>query len=162
MTKQPSWIRGRRGLGLIEVIVCTAMVAVMIVPIAAVIRASGQSIAQSNGNNSTAATLRSGLRWLGDNIREGAVISVQTNRLQLRLPSGDVATVQVRNGVLELDDGRTRTTLAENVRDIRFAELNQTAPPSTRIGLAISLRARDTATQAWVTVNSTIAIPPQA
>jgi hypothetical protein len=151
----------RRGIGLMEVIVCTALVAVMIVPIAGVIRASGQSIARSEGSASTEAELRRGLRWLGDTIRDSDVLVVRSNQLRLRLSSGDVATIRVRRGTLELDDGSIQTALAENVRDIRFSELNRTTP-STRIGVSMVLRARDPVTRLWVTVDSTVAIPPQA
>lgn len=152
----------RRGIGLIEVIVCTALVAVMVIPIAGVIRASGKSIARADGSASTEAELRRGLRWLGDTIRDGDVLVVRARQLQIRLSSGDVATIRVRRGALLLDDGSIQTTLAENVRDIRFTELVRTTPPSTRIGVSMVLRARDPVTRLWVTVDSTIAIPPQA
>jgi hypothetical protein len=151
----------RAGIGLIEVIACTALVAVMIIPIAAVIRASGQSIAQADGSTSVEAELRRGLRWLGETIRDGDVIRVRTRQLQIRLSSGNVATIRVRRGTLILDDGASQVVLAENVRDIRFIDRTQLAPPRTRIGVSISLRARDGATGTWVSVDSTVAIPPQ-
>jgi hypothetical protein len=152
----------RRGIGLLEVIVCTALVAVMIIPIAGVIRTSGQAISQSNGSTSTEASLRSGLRWLRDSVRDGTVVSVRPRRLQVLLSSGDLATVQVRSGDLVIDDGRSQFALAENVRDIRFREVRQVAPPAARTGVTMTLRARDPVTRAWVTVDSTVAIPPQA
>ncbi len=151
----------RRGIGLLEVIICTALVAVMIIPIAGVIRTSGQAISQSNGSTSTAASLRSGLRWLRDAVRDGSVVSVQARRLQILLSSGDVATVEVRSGDLVMDDGRSQFALAENVRDISFRELRQVAPPQTLTGVSMTLRARDPITRQWVTVDSTVAISPQ-
>lgn len=152
----------RRGIGLLEVIICTAMVAVMIIPIAGVIRTSGQAISQSNGDNSTEASLRSGLRWLRDAVRDGSVVSVRARSLQVLLSSGDLATVEVRRGNLVMDDGRSQFALAENVRDIRFSELQQLNPPRTRVGVTMTLRARDPATGLTVAVDSTVAIPPQA
>jgi len=162
MTHASSCNRFRRGIGLLEVIVCTGLVAIMIIPIASVIRASAQSIARADGSTSTEAELRTALRWLGDVIRDGDVITVRPQKLEIRLSSGDVATVQVRRRTLELDDGRTQMALAKNVRDIRFAELTQVAAPQTRIGISMSVRARDPGTGGWVTVNSSVAIPPQA
>jgi hypothetical protein len=152
----------RRGIGLIEVIVCTALVAVMIIPIAGVIRSSGQSIARADGSTSTEAELRRGLRWLGDQIRESDVMVVRARRMQIRLSTGNVALVRVVGGTLLLEDGGTQTILAENVRDVRFTEMRQATPPNTRVGVSMALRARDPVTRAWVTVNSTVAIPPQA
>ena len=155
--------RSRRlGIGLIEVIICTALVAVMIIPIAGVIRTSGQAISMSNGSTSTEASLRSGLRWLRDAVRDGTIVSIQARRLQILLESGDLATVEVRNGDLVMDDGRSQFALVENVRDIRFGEVRQSAPPAGRTGVTMTLRARDTVTGLGVTVDSTVAIPPQA
>jgi hypothetical protein len=151
----------RRGIGLLEVIICTALVAVMIIPIAGIIRTSGQAISQSNGSTSTEASLRSGLRWLRDTVRDGSVMSVRARRLQVLLSSGDVATFEVRRGDLVMDDGRSQFALAENVRDIRFREVQQVAPPRTRTGVTMTLRARDPVTRNWVTVDSTVAMSPQ-
>ena len=155
-------MKSRRGIGLLEVIVCTALVAVMIIPIAGVIRTSGQAISRSNGSVSTEASLRTGLRWLGDTVRDGNIVSVRTRSLQVMLPSGAVATVQVRGGNLVMNDGRSEFALAENVRDIQFLEIRQTAPPRTRTGITMRLRARDAATGQTVTVGSTVSIAPQA
>jgi hypothetical protein len=152
----------RTGIGLIEVIACTALVAVMVIPIAGVIRASGQSIAQADGSTSVEAELRRGLRWLGNTIRDGDVIAVRTDRLQIRLSSGNVATVRVVRSSLALDDGSGRTILAENVQDIRFIERTQVTPPGTRIGISMLLQARDPASGSLVSIHSTVAIPPQA
>ena len=137
MTKPCASTLRRHGLGLIEVIVCTALVAVMIIPIAGVIHASGQSIARANGSSSTEAELRRGLRWLGDSIRDGNVLSVGASQMQIRLRSGDVVTARVQGGKLLLNDGISQTTLVENAANIRFTELKQTTPPRTRIGVSI-------------------------
>ena len=152
----------RPGIGLLEVIICTALVAVMIIPIAGVIRTSGQAISLSNGSTSTEASLRSGLRWLRDAVRDGTIVSVRASRLQILLDSGDLATVEVRSGDLVMDDGRSQFALAENVRDIRFGEVRQIAAPTARTGVTMRLRAQDPVTRQWVTIDSTVAIPPQA
>jgi hypothetical protein len=151
----------RRGIGLLEVIACTALVAMMIIPIAGVIRASGQAIAQANGSTSTEASLRSGLRWLQDAVRDGSIVSVQARRLEIIQASGDAATVQVSRGNLVMEDAQGESVLAKAVGDVHFRELTQIAPPQTRTGIQITLRARDSDTGQWVTLNSTVAIPPQ-
>ena len=153
--------RSRRGLGILEVIVCTGLVAIMIIPIAAVIRSSSQSIARSEGSPSTQAELRRTLRWLSNTIRDSDVVSVSARRLQLHLDSGEAATVEVRRGKLWLDDGNSRTTLADNVRNIRFTEWTLTTPPRTRIGISMTLQARDPVSRNWVSVDATVALPPQ-
>ena len=153
--------RSRAGLGLLEVIICTGLVALMIVPIASVIRASGQSIVQSQGSTSTSADLRRGLSWIGDSLRDGSLISVANRRLTIRLNTGDTVRVEVVGGDLVLDDGAIETKIVENVRDVRFTLQNQVSPPNRPIGLTMSLRARDSLTGQLVTVNSTTALPPQ-
>ena len=152
----------RRGIGLLEVIVCTALVAVMILPIAGVIRTSGQAISESNGSTSTEASMRNGLRWLRDAVRDGTILSVRSRSIQVMLASGDLATVQVRRGDLIMDDGSSQFSLVENVQDIRFVETIQITPPGARVGISTTLRARDPQTRQWITVTSTLAIPPQA
>ena len=154
-------IRRRRGISLIEVIACTALVAIMIVPIAGVVRASAQSIAQANGSASTEARLRSSLRWVAQTIRESDIVTVGSTRLIVQLPDTSVGTFEVRSGDLVLTSGGNQTVLIESVRDIRFASLNHGSPPLTRAGLAISLRAQDASGNGWVTVNAIIAEPPQ-
>ena len=161
MTLTPRNGSNRFGIGLIEVIICTALVTVMIIPIAAVIRSSGQSIARANGSTSTEADLRRGLRWLATAVRSSRIVRVRNQQLQLQLPSGNVATVRVRRGSLMVEDGGNQTILVENVRDIRFTESTRPTPPNSRVGISMTLRARDTATGNWVTIDSTVAIPPQ-
>lgn len=151
----------RRGVSLIEVITCTMLVAVLLVPLAAVIRASGQSIAEAEASTSTEAELRRGLRWLGDTIRDGDLISVRTNRIQLRMCSGEVGNVRVRGKTLEFQNGKDNLPIANQVLEARFTELRQATPPKKRIGLLMSLRARDPDSGATIVLDSTLAIPPQ-
>jgi hypothetical protein len=154
-------LRFRRGISLIEVIACTALVAIMMVPIAGVIRASAQSIAQSNGNASGEANLRTALRWVSQTVRDSNIVSIQDTRLVLRLPDASVGTLEVRRGELVLASGNDQTVLIENVRDIRFTALRDSSPSATRTGLDISLRTADANGNGSVTMNSIIAEPPQ-
>jgi hypothetical protein len=151
----------RQGLGLLEVIICCGLLAVMMVPIAGVIRASGRSIAMSEGNGTLEAKMRESLRWLADAVRDGTLGSVQTRRITLQLSGGSNVAVEVQRGALIADDGSGPVTLLSDVRDVRFSLLNQVAAPRQPIGLSISLRAIDPTTKKLVTINSTIALPPQ-
>ncbi len=151
----------RYAISLLEVIACTAIVAVMIVPIAGVIRASSQSIATATGNTSVQAGLRTGLRWVASTVRDSDILAVNTRRLTLRLSDSSVARIEVRRGNLVLLRGNDETVLVDGVREVQFRAINRVTPPIAQTGLAISLRAQDAASGQWVTVNSTIAVPPQ-
>ncbi len=154
--------RRRRGIGLIEVIACTALVAVLITPIALVIRASGQSIAQSAGSRSVEADLRRGLRWITDVIRESDVIDIRNRELELDLPNGNGGLVSEINNSLVLDDGNDEIAVMSDIKDVRFTEIRTKGQVKTRIGIEIRLRATDPVTGAVVSVTSVLSIPPQA
>jgi hypothetical protein len=153
--------RKRQGVSLLEVIACTALVAVMIVPIAGVIRASGQAIQQSDGAVSTEARLRRGLHWLADAVRDGTIVSVQNRRLTVQPATGGPVSIEVQAGTLVMTDGSDLTVILQDVRDIRFTRINQTTPPNDLAGVTMALRARDPATRQFVTVNGTVGIPTQ-
>jgi hypothetical protein len=151
----------RPGISLLEVIACTALVAVMIVPIAGVIRASGQSIQQADGAVSTEARLRRGLHWLADSVRDTNIVSVQPRRLTVQPTTGGPISIEVQGGALVMTDGSDVTMIVEDVRDIRFTQINQTVPPNDLAGVTMSLRARDPVTRQFVTINGTVGIPTQ-
>ncbi len=151
----------RQGISLLEVIACTALVAVMIVPIAGVIRASGQSIQQADGAVSTEAKLRRGLHWICDSVRDANLVAVQARRLTLQPSGGGQLTIEVQAGSLVMSDGTDVTTIVSDVRDISFTQINQSVPPNNLAGVTMSLRARDPVTRQFVTVNGTVAIPTQ-
>lgn len=151
----------RQGISLLEVIACTALVAVMIIPISGVIRSSGRAISQSNGSTSKEASLRIGLRWLQAAVRDGSVVNVRPRQLGILQMNGDAATIRISRGNLVVETGQSQFVLAEDVRDVRFSELTQLAPPNNRTGISISLQAQDPTTGQRVAVASTVAIPPQ-
>lgn len=152
--------RRRRGFSLIEVIVCTGIVAVMVVPIAGVIRASGQSIAQADGSVSVEANLRTGLRWVSQAIRDGDIVSVRGRRLTIRMPDNSLADIEMRRGNLVLVSGADVTVLTEGIRDVRFLAVNRVSPPVSRTGIVITLQSRD-ASGGLITIDTTIAHRPQ-
>ncbi|MFK8112666.1 MAG: hypothetical protein AB8B91_10700 [Rubripirellula sp.] len=154
--------RNRNGIGLLEVIICTGLLAVMMVPIAGVIRSSGQAIAHAEGSGTTESKMRESLRWVADAVRDGSLTSVQSRRLKLQLNTGDVVAIEVQRGSLVIDDGRQQTELLSGVRDIRFNLISQTTGARKPIGLTMAVRGTDPTTRNVVTINSTVALPPQA
>lgn len=151
----------RRGLSLLEVIVCTGLVAVMMVPVASVIRASGQTIQQAGDNGSIESSMRTSLRWISDSVHDGTLVSVQNRRLRMQLPSGDVVTIEQRGNALVSDDGGTATALMDDVRSIRFSQITQTSPPNNPIGVTIDLVAIDPTTRNPIAMRATVSLPPQ-
>ena len=151
----------RRGISLLEVIACTALVAVMIVPIAGVIRTSGQSISQAQGDPSTEAKLRRGLLWLGDYVRNGSIVGVRSARLSVLPSGGSPVEIRVSRNNLVLSDGTDTTVIVEDVRDIEFSAINQATPPNSLVGLTMRLRARDPNSGQIATVDSTVSVPTQ-
>ena len=152
--------RKRRGISLLEVIACTALIAILLVPIAGVIRASGRSMQQAQ-NGSKAAELRSTLRWLRQTIDEGRIVNIARNSLQLQLSDGRTARVSVQSNDLVLDDGTDQVLLAGNVRDVRFQSIRAPLPPRNRVGLEIRLRGIDSSTGQLVSLDCTVAETPQ-
>ena len=150
----------RAAVSLIEVIACMAIVGVMIVPIAGVIRASGQSIHAASGNHSVQASLRTGLRWVAQTIRDGQVLAVQNRRLTLKLADGRTARIEVRGNELLMLSGRDQVVLAEGVRDVEFRSLVTGSRPPARVGVSITLRARDNS-GSLTSVAATVAYRPQ-
>lgn len=150
----------RAGVSLIEVIACTAIVGVMIVPIAGVIRASGQSIQAAGGNHNVQATLRTGLRWVAQTIRDGQLLAVQNRRLMLKLADGRTARIEVRGNELLMISGRDQIVLAEGVQGAEFRSLVTSSRPPARVGVSITLRARDSA-GSLTSIAATVADRPQ-
>ena len=165
MIRTSSFTRAGRksaGLSLLEVIACTALVSVLMIPIASVMRASTQTMAQTQGGHSTPSDLRTAMRWTGDSLRQGTLVSVATRRLTMQLASGDVVRVFVARRNLVVDDGTNQTIIAEDVRDVQFTLHQQTAPPRKATGVSMTLRATDKHSGELISVSSVIAIPPQA
>ncbi len=150
----------RHGISLIEVIACIVLVSMMIVPLAGVIRASGQSIAQAEASGSTQAQLRVALTWIQNTFRHSQYLGTDGQAVKL-LTSGRVVKIGVDSGQFVIDDGKSQTVIAGDVLDSRFEELTQTTAPFQRVGLRMTLRSRDRDTGAIVSVTATSADAPQ-
>ena len=92
---------------------------------------------------------------------DSTVVSVQNRRLNIQPSTGGPLTIEVQDGSLVMTDGSDVTMLVEDVRDIRFTQINQSVPPNGLAGVTMSLRARDPVTRQFVTVNGTVGIPTQ-
>lgn len=150
----------RNGISLIEVIACTVIVTVMVIPIAGVIRVSGQSIARSN-NGSPEANLRTGVRWLIETIHAGDVLEVGSDYLVLLTTGGEKVVFEVRSDQLVMDDGGNQVVLMDPVDKIEFSSIHQTDPPNLPIGITMTLRVKDPATGKLNSIDATISLPPQ-
>jgi hypothetical protein len=157
-----SRIRLRRGISILEVIACTALVAVMVVPVAGVIRASGQAIAQSETDYSTASKLRRGLDWIGDAIRDGQLLGVSGNALKFTGADGRDVKLAIVDRALVMTDGSQHVEITADVRQIDFSEIRQPVAPHSLIGIGIALTANDSITGKAVVVKATVALPPQS
>lgn len=151
----------RRGIGLLEVIVCTGMVALMILPLAAVIRSSGQALADVNGFGSTSEKMRDGLRYVSELIRGGEIKQINEETLTIDLASGQTALVRVRLGRLEIRQGGSNLWLMEDVERLRFIERKQSSEAGLRSGIEIHLFARDPVISRDISMKIAVAIPPQ-
>lgn len=147
--------RNRSGISLIEVIACTAILAVMMVPIAGVIRASAQSFAAASGTASVDARLRHALRWVSQSVRQSEVLTLGNRRLTLQMPDASVVSIEVRGGDLVMVQGVDEIVIAEDIRDVRFQAIQRSTPPVIRTGLSVTLRARD-ADGNWMTETAVV------
>ena len=150
-----------RGVSLLEVIACTALVTILIVPIAGVIRASGKSIQAANGPSSTESELRQASRWLAQTIRANNILGIRRSQMQLRLDSGETATLRLKQRSLILDAPSGPSTLAKDIQRIRFTSHRQAAPPRKTVGVTFLLQKRDHVTRRMVSIEDTVSFPTQ-
>ncbi len=146
-TSGPKNRRRRRAISLIEVIACTAIVAVMIVPIASVIRASGHAISRSTQMDQE-AKLRSSVRWIKDTIHTGNVIDVGSRHLTLVTASGLKSELRLDSGRLVFSDGDTKTVVLENVSRFACDPIMRHANPARMIGVEIRIEGKNPQTGA--------------
>lgn len=150
----------RKGISLLEVIACTAIIAVMIVPIAGVIRASGRAIGRASQPTST-DSVRDALRWTRDAVRSGQVLDIQSRSLTLILASGQKVEIISRSGQLLMSDGRAQTVLMENVDGVEFSPI-RIAGATSPTGVSIVLATRDSETGNTVKMEAVVSLaaPP--
>ena len=147
----------RNGLSLIEVIACTTIVAVLLVPIAAVVKDSGRTIRRLETDATVAQSLRSASSWLRDMIRPSFVLAIANNDLKLQLPTGKTAGVFRKGRDLVIDDGVNVSVIFEDIQDVRFQPLLTTDIPAKRVGLTMTITARDAVTGVTSSMLTTIA-----
>lgn len=145
----------RPGLTFIEVIACTAMVAAMIVPIASVIRSTGQTIHRIEADSSTADRLQSTLHWLRDQLRDSTLGTIRTRRIDTVLADGRSVSIVLRGDDLVVDEGGNQSVLCSPLRDVAFTAISAQGS-TTRIGLSLALTADDPTIGGPVTLHATI------
>ena len=152
----------RRGISLIEVIACTALVAILFIPIAGVIRASARSIASAQSTGSRPEELQHTLTWLSQTIDDGAVVSMNASSLTLQRRDAAIVKVFHSNNQLVMSDGKsTDVVLAENILDFTIRTIVQPKPSSKTVGLELELVGRDATDNRKVVETSTVVFPPQ-
>ncbi len=147
----------RNGLSLIEVIACTTIVAVLLVPIAAVVKDSGRTIRRLETDVTVTQSLRSASSWLRDMIRPSLVVAIANNDLKVQLPSGKTAGFFRKGRDLVMDDGVNVSVICKDIQDVRFQPLLTTDIPAKRVGLTMTITARDPVTGATSSMLTTIA-----
>ncbi len=149
--------RSRIGISLIEVIACTAIVAVLIVPIAAVVKTSGRAITRIESGASTPEKVRAAGTWLRDTLRPCVVHAIEKDRLKFQLPDGNGAAVYLNDHALVMETGSAISKLCTDVDQVRFEPLLTSDGSARRVGLAMTIVARSATTGAVSTTLTTIA-----
>ncbi len=147
----------RAGLSLIEVIACTTIVAVLLVPIAAVVKDSGRTIRRLETDATLTQSLRSASNWLRDTIRPSSVLAIANNDLKIQSPSGKTAGIFRKGRDLVMDDGVNVSVICNDIQDVRFQPLLTTDIPTKRVGLTVTITARDPVTGVTSSLLTTIA-----
>lgn len=124
----------RRGISLIEVIACTAIVAVMILPIASVLRSSA-GVIDRNSRPDSAAGVRTAVRWMRDTVTRGQITAVGRANINFVHPNGQPMQFVVRGGELVMADGTTSKLILRGVRSFQTQPLVQSGPSAAMIGL---------------------------
>ena len=148
--------RSRLGVSLIEVIACTALVAILIAPLAGVIRASGRSIASAQGGGNGHVALRQSLSWLANSIRAATVIDTDGKAIKMQLADGKAVRVYVDRGTLLMTDGRDRTIIAENVDKIAVKVIEDPIDRSVTRGIVVEVEMTDPSTRKSIVESVTI------
>ncbi|GAA4467560.1 hypothetical protein [Novipirellula rosea] len=152
----------RRGISLIEVIACTALVAILFIPIAGVIRASARTIESAQSGGSAATNLQNTLTWLSGMIDDGTVVTANASSLTLQRRDGTIVKITRANNQLVMIDGKsTDAVLAEEILDFSVRSIVQPKPSSRWVGIEIDLIGLDTTKNRKVAVTATVVFPPQ-
>ncbi|MDG2222609.1 MAG: hypothetical protein P8L85_14615 [Rubripirellula sp.] len=133
----------------------------MILPLAAVIRCSGQALADVNEFGSTSEKMRHGLRYVSELIRAGNISKFSEKEITIVFTSGQPAIVRLRLGRLEVRQGGVNLKLVTNVQQLKFIERKQSADPGLRSGIEIQMIATDPTMSHDVLIKTAVAIPPQ-
>lgn len=125
----------RRGISLIEVIACTAIVAVMIVPIASVLRSSA-GVIDRNSRPDSDASVRTAVRWMRDTVNRGQITAIGRSNINFVDAIGRPMQLVNRGGELVMTDGTTWTSILRGVRSFQTQQLVQSSPPGEMIGVS--------------------------
>ncbi|MGI9474559.1 MAG: hypothetical protein ACR2NZ_23680 [Rubripirellula sp.] len=86
---------------------------------------------------------RGASRWISQTIQSSGVLAVNRTRLQLQLPTGQIASLRLDRRKLVLESGKKQILIAEDLRQVRFTAHRQTSPPQKLTGVSITLQKRN-------------------
>ncbi len=150
-------LSSRRAMSLIEVIACTAIVAVLIVPIAAVVKTSGRSITRLESASTTPEKNRSLGTWLRDTLRPCSIDAIAKDSLTFRFPDNSSASIYRSGRNLVMKTATNTSVLYDGIESVLFEPLLTSDAAARRVGLTMVITGRDPSTGATSALLTTIA-----
>ncbi len=110
----------RTAFSLLEVIVCMALVGIMLVPLASMMKASAHAWQDAESEGGPEAQLRSAARWVHDTLgRADSVVDIDQDWIEFQR-SGVLWRMAIANGQLRMRAGAQNILIADNVTAIAF------------------------------------------
>ncbi len=110
----------RYGVSLLEVISCTALVVMLMVPMAGVLRSSGQAIRQSEGLVTAAQALPKHSLALQHYVRDCEAILKYAEDILVVMRQGEVIYISVIDSQLVAQGGKQDEIIADGIERVRF------------------------------------------
>ena len=159
-TMNHSLTRNRAGISLIEVIACTAILAVMMVPLASVMRSSRMAVERTQ-DLSAVDQLQDTSRWIRQAVHDGTIVDAQNDVIKLILADGQTVKIYRHDRDLVLDNGREQVVLLQDVTSVAFGIIHQAADRTKVIGLKMQIQKHDAASGRTEESTSVVSIDPQ-
>lgn len=110
----------RPGVSLLEVIACTALVAMLMMPLTGVLRASAKMIREIETEGSAAQEIFSSALALQQYIRDCDSIVKYAEDVVVLLRAGEYVEICIREDQLIARESKSERILAEGIRSLRF------------------------------------------
>ncbi len=143
--------RLRRGVSLLEVIACTGLVALLMLPMTGVLRSSTKSIRQSENIASAAELLPSSSLALQRYIKDCDVLVKYADDIVVVLRAGEYVEIYVSDGMLIAREPKVEVVIAEGIRSMTF-KTEYRSDSGDLYGLDAVLEAVDSKGEPWTMV----------